>query len=107
MEYELHEFPLQRFNESSAMQFCQFVPNFAFAFTQFLRHVDLDFNVKIAALPRDSRQSPFSQPKSLTALRPCRNFQAYLSFNRGYEQFAAQHCPPRFDLDLMNQIAAL
>ena len=52
------------------MQFRQFVPDFAFAFSQFFRHVDLNFDVKIATLSRDSRQTPFSQTKPLTALVP-------------------------------------
>src|SRR6266508_2087275 len=90
-----------------AVQFCQFPPDFAFAFAQFLRHVDLNFNVKIATLSRDSRQTPFSQTKPLTALRAWRNFQAHLPFESGQEQFAAEYCAPRFDFYLMNQIAAL
>jgi hypothetical protein len=35
---------------SSAVQFCEFVPEFAFAFSQFLRQVDLNLDVKIATL---------------------------------------------------------
>src|SRR5205807_9922457 len=48
-----------------------------------------------------------SQPEPLATLRAWRNLQAHLPFKSGYEQFAAEHCPPRFDLHLMNQIAAL
>src|SRR5437667_6930870 len=89
------------------MQFRQFVPDFALALAQLLRHVDLNFDVEIATLSGDSRQTPFSQTKPLTALCAWRNFQAHLPFEGRHEQFAAEHCPPRFDLHLMNQIAAL
>src|SRR6266498_278669 len=90
-----------------AVQFCQFAPDFAFAFAQFLRHVDLNFNVEIATLSRDSRESAFPQTKPLTTLCSRWNFQSHLPFKSGYEQFAAEYCAPRFDFYLMNQIAAL
>src|SRR5438445_10737932 len=89
------------------MQFRQFVPDFALTFGQFLRHVDLNFNVEIATLSGDSRQTPFSEATALTTLCAWRNFQAHLAFESRREQFAAEHCPPRFDLHLMTQIADL
>jgi hypothetical protein len=90
-----------------AVQFRQLVPDFAFAFSQFLRHVDLNLNVKIATLSGDSRQTPFSETKPLATLCAWRNFQAHLSFESGHEQFGAEHCLPGRDLYLVNQIAAI
>ena len=42
-------------HDLSTVEFCQLVPDFAFAFGQFLRHVDLNFDIKIATLSRDTR----------------------------------------------------
>ena len=42
-------------HDLSAVQFCQLVPDFPFAFGQFLRHVDMNFDVKIATLSLDTR----------------------------------------------------
>lgn len=37
-------------HDLAAVQFCQLAPDFAFAFAKFFRHVDLNFDVKIATL---------------------------------------------------------
>src|SRR5512132_2188363 len=43
--------PLSRFNGSRSVQFRQLAPEFAFAFRQLFRDVDLSDNVEIAAFP--------------------------------------------------------
>src|SRR5436309_239596 len=88
------------------MQFCQFVPDLPFALSQFFRHVDLNNDKEIATLARDARQAAFAQAKSLATLRARRNFQAHVALKSWYDQFAAQHCAPRLDLHLMNQVTA-
>src|SRR2546425_3258191 len=88
------------------MQFCQFVPDLAFALSQFFRHVDLNNDKEIAAFPRDSRQTAFAQAKSLATLRARRNFQAHVALESWHDQFAAQHGAPWLDLHLMNQVTA-
>src|SRR5207249_4372856 len=42
------------------MQFCEFIPDLAFALSEFFRHVDLNNDKEIAAFPRDSRQTAFA-----------------------------------------------
>src|SRR5690242_8989211 len=88
------------------MHLCQLSPELAFAVGYFFGNINLSNNVKIAALARNTRQPAFAEAKSLSSLRAWRNFQAHLSLQSRYKQFTAEHCLPRPDLHLMNQIAA-
>jgi hypothetical protein len=54
--------------ESLSTQFCQFAPDFAFAFGQLFRHVDLNNNVEVATFSGDTRQAALAQTKPLSTL---------------------------------------
>src|SRR5207253_1109503 len=88
------------------MQFCQVAPDLAFAVAYFFRDVNLSDHIKIAALARGAGQTAFAQAKPLPPLRAWRNFQAHVALESGHDQVSAQHCLPRLDLHLVNQIAA-
>ena len=89
------------------MQFRQLAPDLAFAFGDFLWHVDLDNDIEVTTLPGDSRQAALAQAKSLATLCPRWNFQAHVAFESWHNQLAAQNGPPRFNLHLVDQVAAL
>src|SRR5438876_11522277 len=87
------------------MQFCELTPDLLLAFGYFLGDIDLNNNVEIAALTRHARQSAFTQTKPLPTLSACRNFQPDIAFQSWHDQFTAQHCAPRLDFHIVNQIA--
>src|ERR1041385_8158926 len=91
---------------SSTMQFCQFTPNLPFPLTYFRRHVDLNNDVQITALPGNARQPALAQTKSLATLSARRNLQAYVALESWHNQLAAQHGAPGLNLYLMNQVTA-
>src|SRR5439155_10408962 len=67
---------------------------------------DLDNDIEVTALPGDCRQAALAQAKSLTTLCPRWNFQAHVAFQSWHNQLAAQNGPPRFNLHLVDQVAA-
>src|SRR5438067_1358537 len=88
------------------MEFRQLAPDLAFAFGDFLWHVDLDNDIEVTALPGDSPQAALAQAKSLATLCPRWNFQAHVAFESWHNQLAAQHRAPRLDLYLVDQVTA-
>lgn len=88
-----------------AVKFCQLAPNFAFAFRQLFRNLNLSDHVKVAAFSGSAWQSALAQSKPLAALRAGRNSQSHVSFrSRNFNLRSDRRLPWR-NLLFVNQVA--
>jgi hypothetical protein len=91
---------------SASVQLRQLLPNLPLALTKFFRNRDLSTHIQITTAAVRIRQSVIAQAEALTALRPGRNFQSRMTFERRHPNFRAKRRLPGRKFYLVNQIAS-
>src|SRR5947208_16958640 len=99
-QVEITALPLK---SSAAVQLRQLLPNLPLALTKFFRNRDLGTHIKMTTAAVRIQQSAIAQSEALTALRPRRNLQSRMTFERRHPNFRAKRRLPGRKFYLVNQ----